>query len=118
MRRSVFILAYSLFCKSEAFAPGCTRHKQIWHACWSRGRTNEGENLDAASAVGRRQRRRRDVTPLVMQGGTVETETVGKDSITGGGKEKVVVIGAGWAGLAAAYELAKQVFGFMFQLMR
>lgn len=49
-----------------------------------------------------------------MQGGAVETETVGKDNITGGGKKKVVVIGAGWAGLAAAYELSKQVFGSCF----
>lgn len=36
-----------------------------------------------------------------------ETETAVEGQ--GEGKKKVVVIGAGWAGLAAAYELSKQV---------
>lgn len=40
---------------------------------------------------------------------TAEVDTAVNVAAEGDGKKKVVVIGAGWAGLAAAYELSKQV---------
>lgn len=42
----------------------------------------------------------------------METEVAGEAKIDASGvheRKKVVVVGAGWAGLAAAYELSKQV---------
>lgn len=46
--------------------------------------------------------------PIMMQAEVAGAETKDVSSKTDG-RKKVVVIGAGWAGLAAAYELSKQV---------
>lgn len=49
-----------------------------------------------------------DSSSIEEEGPVTETEGVA------GGKKRVVVIGAGWAGLAAAYELSKQVSTWRF----
>lgn len=106
MRHSLCLVAWALLpCYSVAFVPGGAtaslfRHQQsslserprirqrshadglLWHARRMRSATMQSEMADA---------------------GVAETEAV-EDK-----RKKVVVIGAGWAGLAAAYELSKQV---------
>lgn len=106
MRHSLCLIAWALLpCYSVAFVPGGAtaslfRHQQsslserprirqrshadglLWHARRMRSATMQSEMADA---------------------GVAETEAA-EDK-----RKKVVVIGAGWAGLAAAYELSKQV---------
>lgn len=44
----------------------------------------------------------------------VAADASSSEATEGDRRKKVVVIGAGWAGLAAAYELSKQVRRFKF----
>lgn len=94
MRQHIGLLACcSLFHESAAFlATGGAAHSAIS----GRSRTPSWQRADDLPR------------PIMMQAELAGAETKGASS-KADGKKKVVVIGAGWAGLAAAYELSKQV---------
>ena len=112
MRRGLFFLAYSFIpYESFAFTSGWSKPKHLQRTPW-RARQYE---IEAASAFDRSQRSGQRITGglATMQIQAGETKIIDEGSLAKGGRKKVVVIGAGWAGLAAAYELSKQVISIM-----
>lgn len=70
--------------------------------------TRVSSSLQHHAAGSRASSSRRTVSSKMQAELAAEVDTM-NEAAEVDGKKKVVVIGAGWAGLAAAYELSKQV---------
>lgn len=119
MRHSLCIVTWTILsCHSVAFVPGGAPASLFRHQISSLSESPRVRQPSHADGLLWHARRMRSAT---MQSEIEDGRSVGSEAVEDK-RKKVVVIGAGWAGLAAAYELSKQVisicFGSVFCLNR
>lgn len=107
MKHILCLVVWALLpCDSTAFVPGGGTASFFGHkksSNFERPRIRQRQSHADGLQHARRTMSSTTMQSEVAEGVGVETEAVDDK------RKKVVVVGAGWAGLAAAYELSKQV---------